>query len=155
MYCLISACVLVAFVFNAVIADQGHETARFFQDRLSSGSKVYLPSDSNYTQEATQRWNAFSAPSYIVSVKPATEEDIQIIASLLESWLNPCTATIKATQQADIVTIRSATPLIITFLFSEPAADTAIPLLSSHLIMELKSTWGTLTPSPSTKLQAP
>lgn len=82
MHCLIFACSFVALAFNAVVAQSGQEIAHYFRDRLSKGSELDLPSNSNYTQEAVQRWNAFSAPSYIVSVKPATEEDIQTIVRL-------------------------------------------------------------------------
>ncbi|KAF2816389.1 FAD-binding domain-containing protein [Mytilinidion resinicola] len=44
---------------------------------LSPSSSIYLPSDENWTNETTQRWNQWNAPSYVVSVKPAIKEDVQ------------------------------------------------------------------------------
>ena len=71
-------------VFGTVCAQTGAEVASYFRKHLSNASGIYLPSESNYTLETTQRWNAFSAPTYIVSVKPATDVDIQKIVSLLD-----------------------------------------------------------------------
>ena len=71
---------LTALVFIAAAkALTGPDVAKYFQTHLSQGSEVFLPSQSNYTQETTQRWNAFSAPTYIVSVKPASDRDVQKI----------------------------------------------------------------------------
>lgn len=51
----------------------------YLKDHLSSGSEVFLPSESAYATELTERWNAYDAPTYIVGVKPATVEDVSII----------------------------------------------------------------------------
>ena len=73
------------FVVTTVFAQLGLEAASYFRKYLSSTSEVYLPSESNYTLETTQRWNAFSAPTYIISVKPTTDLDIQNIVRLFNS----------------------------------------------------------------------
>lgn len=66
---------LCVFVLK-VVAVTGPEVALYLQNSLSKASAIFLPSDSNYT---TQRWNLFMAPAYIVSVKPATDVDVQTI----------------------------------------------------------------------------
>ena len=70
--------------FGLAYAQTGAEVASYFRRHLSNASDIFLPSESNYTLETTQRWNAFSAPTYIVSVKPATDVDIQKIVSLVD-----------------------------------------------------------------------
>ena len=73
-------------VLAIAFAQTGPEIASYFRAHLSKASGVYLPSDSNYNQETLPRWNAFSAPTYIVSVKPATDQDVQkIVCPLLST----------------------------------------------------------------------
>lgn len=62
-----------------VIAHTGPEIAAYFKTHLSKAAEVYLPSQGNYTLETTARWNAFSAPTYVISVKPASDRDVQTI----------------------------------------------------------------------------
>ena len=57
--------------------------AAYFQNYLSSAVMVFLPSQGNYTQETTQRWNAFSAPTYVVSVKSTSDRDVETIVGPL------------------------------------------------------------------------
>ena len=59
----------------------GREIASHFIQTLSSGSQVYLPTDADYSNETIQRWNVFNPPTYIVSVKPALETDVQEVVS--------------------------------------------------------------------------
>ena len=61
--------------------ETGPQIAAYFRESLSPGAEVYLPNESNFTQEnyITQRWNVYSEPTYAVAVKPATEGDIQKI----------------------------------------------------------------------------
>lgn len=66
-------------VVATALAQTGPEVASYFRKHLSKDSAVYLPSESNYTLETTQRFNVFSAPTYIVSVKPTTDRDVQKI----------------------------------------------------------------------------
>ena len=67
--------------FAIVFAQTGPEVDSYFRKTLSKESAVYLPSLSNYTLETTQRWNAFSAPTYVVSVKPTTDSDVQKLSA--------------------------------------------------------------------------
>ena len=62
---------------HTVWAMTGPQVAAYFQENLSSGSSVHLPSDSNYTTQVAQRWDIFAPPTYIVAVKPALPQDIQ------------------------------------------------------------------------------
>ncbi|MCJ1282144.1 hypothetical protein MMC26_001467 [Xylographa opegraphella] len=66
-------------VLGPVFAQTGPEVALYFRKHLSSASAVYLPSEANYSVDTTQRWNAFRAPTYIISVKPTTDSDVQKI----------------------------------------------------------------------------
>lgn len=47
----------------------------------SPDTQIFFPSDPNYTDETTQRWNFYSAPSYLASIKPGSEEDVQKVVS--------------------------------------------------------------------------
>ena len=44
---------------------------------LSPQASISLPSDEGWANETVQRFDAWSAPTYIVSVKPTVEEDVQ------------------------------------------------------------------------------
>lgn len=44
---------------------------------LSSGSQI------GPTSEFTQRWSSYDAPSYVTAVKPATEDDVAKIVTIL------------------------------------------------------------------------
>ena len=44
-------------------------------------TQIFFPSDPNYTNETTQRWNFYSAPSYLASIKPGSEADVQKVVS--------------------------------------------------------------------------
>lgn len=61
------------------------EVALYLRKHLSETSAVHLPSESNYTLETTQRWNAFSAPTYIISVKLTTDRNVEKIVRLFDS----------------------------------------------------------------------
>jgi hypothetical protein len=70
---------LLSAVSTAFNNTTGSQTAAHFREVLSPGTGVFLPSDSNYTTETIQRWDTFSEPSYVVSVKPALDTDVQKI----------------------------------------------------------------------------
>lgn len=72
---------LLSAVATASDKSIGPAVASHFQKVLSPGAGVFLPSDSNYTTETIQRWDSFSAPNYVVSVKPALDTDVQQIVS--------------------------------------------------------------------------
>ena len=80
-----SSIFLLQSILVTAFAQTGPEVASYFRKHLSNSSTVYLPSESNYSFETTQRWNAFSAPTYIISVKPSTDVDIQKIVCLFGS----------------------------------------------------------------------
>ena len=69
----------LVFVLWTAFAQTGPEVASYFKKHLSKNSAIYLPSESEYSLETTQRWNAYYAPTYIISVKPATDIDVQKI----------------------------------------------------------------------------
>ena len=71
-------------VVAAAFAQTGLEIASYFRKHLSADSAVFLPSEINYTLLTTQRFNTFSGPTYVVSVKPTTDLDVQKIVSLFD-----------------------------------------------------------------------
>ena len=73
---------LLLSVLGTAFAQTGPEIASYFRKHLSNTSAVYLPSEANYTLETTQRWTAYSAPTYVVSVKPTSDHDVQKIVHL-------------------------------------------------------------------------
>ena len=77
-------CILICaliFAGTPVYSLTGPAIAAHFRQVLSPKTGVYLPSDPAYASETTQRWNAYGAPSYVVSVKPALDTDVQKIVS--------------------------------------------------------------------------
>ena len=72
-------------VLVTAFAQTGPEVAAYFRTHLSKTSAVFLPSESNYTLETTQRWNAFSAPTYLICIKPASDLDVQKIVRIFHS----------------------------------------------------------------------
>lgn len=71
-------CVTTAYAWT------GPQIATHLEHNLSPGSKVFLPTDANYTQETVQRWNIYEEPIYIVSVEPALDTDVQKIVSSVD-----------------------------------------------------------------------
>ena len=69
-------------ILVTTFAQTGPQIAAYFRQHLSYPSAVYLPSEGNYSFETTQRWNLFSAPTYIVSVKPTSDLDVSKIVRL-------------------------------------------------------------------------
>ena len=72
-------------ILVTTFAQTGPQIAAYFRQTLSHASAVYLPSEGNYSFETTQRWNLFSAPTYIVSVKPTSDLDVSKIVRLSHS----------------------------------------------------------------------
>lgn len=46
---------------------------------LSSGTRIFYPSDPDWLMETTQRYTVHDAPTYVASIKPALESDVQKI----------------------------------------------------------------------------
>jgi FAD/FMN-containing dehydrogenase len=65
--------------------------ANLLKTNLSSGAKVYFPSDANYSSEVTLRSSSFEQPTYLATVQPATTSDVQTIVRFHHSvqvmWL--------------------------------------------------------------------
>lgn len=140
-------------VVATVFAQTGPEVASYFRAHLSKASAVYLPTESNYTLDTTQRWNAFSAPIYIVSVKPTTDLDVKKIVRLFDSSKNQ--SGHYRLHAADSLGNRSNMLIITTYLFSAQVVGTATQQLWVLSRTGLKSTLAISTPSPSTKVPTP
>ncbi len=141
-------------VVATVFAQTGPEVASYFREHLSKTSAVYLPSESNYMLETTQRWNAFSAPTYIISVKPTTDLDVQKIVRLFASSKSQSEQNLQ-THTANTFRNRSGMLIITTYRSSAQAVGTATQQLWVRSRTGLKSTLAISTPSPSTKTPTP
>ena len=60
----------------------GPQIASHFEQVLSAGSQVHLLAEANYSSSFVQRWDLYNSPTYVVSVKPALESDVQEVVSL-------------------------------------------------------------------------
>ncbi|KAL7916744.1 hypothetical protein GGI35DRAFT_474009 [Trichoderma velutinum] len=60
---------------------------------LSSGTKIFTSTDSNFVNETTQRYTVFNSPTYLQSVKPALESDVQKIVKYAVQHNIPFLAT--------------------------------------------------------------
>ena len=66
---------------------------------LSPGTQIYYPSDANWSTETTQRYTVHDAPTYIASIKPAEESDVQkLVSSAIMQELYPCLITLRIGQ---------------------------------------------------------
>jgi hypothetical protein len=54
-----------------------------FGPGLSPGAEIFLPSDPNAANETTQRYTTWAEPTFIGTIKPATEADVQYIVGLI------------------------------------------------------------------------
>ncbi|PYH88739.1 FAD-binding domain-containing protein [Aspergillus ellipticus CBS 707.79] len=82
---------LIGLVTRSVAATPN--ISAIFGPSLSSGAQIFLPSQANYTEDVTQRWTTYDAPTYIGAIKPATVDDIQTIVTLAASNEIPFLAT--------------------------------------------------------------
>ena len=69
------------------------EINRQFRRRLSPRTEIYFPSDANYTQEVTQRWQLRYAPTYKAAIKPVTAKDVQTVVQIASKHNIPFMAT--------------------------------------------------------------
>ena len=74
----LSTLVLLAFLCVASALPTANITTQL-QSQLSPGSKIFLPSDVNYTEEVTARWTIYGGPTYRAVIQPALESDVQTI----------------------------------------------------------------------------
>ncbi|KAI4161931.1 MAG: hypothetical protein LQ342_004497 [Letrouitia transgressa] len=69
-------------IHSLIAASSSADIKSLFGPSLSPGAAILLPSDANYSQEVTQRWDVFVEPGYIGTIKPAIESDIQNIIQI-------------------------------------------------------------------------
>ena len=76
---LVTLLASIQFATAAVALDAAGVFARLNSPivGLSPGMRVFLRTDSNWTNETTQRYTTHDAPSYLASVKPALASDVQ------------------------------------------------------------------------------
>lgn len=75
------SCLGLLAVVSVVAATRNATIKSLFAGSLSPGTEIFLPSDANYSQSVTQRWDIFTEPTYLGAIKPATDEDVQSIVS--------------------------------------------------------------------------
>ena len=83
----LSTLILLAFLCIASALPAANITTQL-QSQLSPGSKIFLPSDVNYTEEVTARWTVYDGPTYKAVIQPALESDVQTI--VCHKTLQPC-----------------------------------------------------------------
>ncbi|KAL9082892.1 MAG: hypothetical protein Q9165_008745 [Trypethelium subeluteriae] len=49
---------------------------------LSSGAEIFYRSDPQWSEDVTQRWDLYNAPTYFGAIQPATERDVQHIVKI-------------------------------------------------------------------------
>ena len=108
----------------AQTAQTAQQIAAYLRQNLSNTSAVYLPSDGNYSFETTQRWNLFSAPTYIVSVKPTSDLDVSKIVRLFHSTRSPICIS-PPTRVADSLAHRSNMLIVTIYPSSARVVGTA------------------------------
>ncbi|KAF2740590.1 FAD-binding domain-containing protein [Polyplosphaeria fusca] len=66
-----------------------------FRDSISSASQIFFPSDSNWANETTQRWDVYepTVPTYVAAIKPATEADVSAAVQIAQKNNIPFLAT--------------------------------------------------------------
>jgi len=69
----------LALALTAIPAAQGINITALFGPSLSKGAEIFLPTESDYAENVTQRWTLHDAPSYLGAIQVATEGDVQNI----------------------------------------------------------------------------
>ncbi|KAK3995176.1 FAD-binding domain-containing protein [Cladorrhinum sp. PSN332] len=64
-----------------------------FGPGLSSGASIHFPTDSDFNTTTTQRWSNWHSPSFTVTIKPSTEQDVQFIVRTANRYNVPFYAT--------------------------------------------------------------
>jgi hypothetical protein len=81
---------ILLLALTAVVTAESHPNATninaIFRPVLSSEAQIYLPTGANYDDVAT-RWSTYKEPSYIATIKPATERDVRMIVSTVQKKL--------------------------------------------------------------------
>ena len=97
------------------------------KNNWSPTTQIFFPTDPDYANETTQRWNFYSAPSYLASIKPGTEADVQKVVS----WPTPSIRSKRLLADVLWGSYRSNWLPPINFLSLRPVVDMAT---ARHLV---------------------
>ncbi|KAF6222867.1 hypothetical protein HO133_000918 [Letharia lupina] len=64
-----------------------------FSPSLSPGAEIFLPTNPDDDEDLTQRWSLAFEPSFVLNIKPATNEDVQNIVKIASESHIPFFAT--------------------------------------------------------------
>ena len=78
---MLSLPVIIVVATQAIRVMCTQNITSIFAGYLSPGAEIFLPSQTNFTEDVTQRWTTYEAPSYAGAIKPATVGDVQEIVS--------------------------------------------------------------------------
>jgi len=78
----LSISALLILAARASICGATNLTAEFASG-LSLGAEIFLPNDPNAANKTTQRYTTWAEPTFLGTIKPATEGDVKYIVSLL------------------------------------------------------------------------
>lgn len=80
---LLAASCLAITAFAAVVTPTNLKPLlQQSSNQWSSDTQIYYPSDPNYASLTTQRWDIYEAPTYVASIKPGSEKDVQKIVRI-------------------------------------------------------------------------
>ena len=81
---LLHACILVLPITVAA-ARRSYNLTALFGPELSTGAQILYPTAPNYNQEVTQRWSLYDPPTFVATIKPTTNQDVQNIVSAIRN----------------------------------------------------------------------
>ena len=53
-----------------------------FANGLSAGASIWYPGQAGYNDSTVQRWTHWDEPTFAVTIKPATDQDVQYIVGV-------------------------------------------------------------------------
>ncbi len=62
-------------------SNDGVNYTSIFALGLSPGASIHYPSQANFNTSTVQRYSLWEDPTFAVTIKPATERDVQLIVS--------------------------------------------------------------------------
>jgi len=77
------ALLALTHLVTAEIQGTSPDIKEIFRPVLSSEAHIYLTNDSSY-DDVVPRWSTYKGPSYVATIKPASEEDVQGIVSTVQ-----------------------------------------------------------------------
>lgn len=63
-------------------ADSGVNYTGIFASGLSPGASIHYPDQPDYNETTVQRWSTWKPPTFVVTIKPAIDSDVQYIVRL-------------------------------------------------------------------------